>query len=534
VEGPGGKMVSNLTDFDVIIVGGGLAGLMQADILADDPSPDLRVAIIDPDPESLSSKTFASWRLKSLPPHRYSDCVENRWERFRITSTEGKPVIRDFGDYYYERIPGDILLSKIRHRLEADSRFQRVRDSVSEISEPTRNGLKSQTALVTTASGRTLSTRRVFNSVTVQKPELLQYFLGFELETERDHFDQQLVDLMDFRLNQAGEVRFVYILPFSRRRALVEFTVFATTQIPTTECERILRHYITQQLCLPDFRIIKVESGAIPMTLNAQSYFPPPKTSSVIDVIGGAAGMVKPSTGYSFQRNLEYLTNAARKSYGHFRFQVYDALLLRIIKTNGALISKIFVILFTANSPSSIFAFLDEKSRFLDEIKIFLRLPWAPFLRSLVVFYPFIFAVSTSIVLHWTVGGISAWIIPIIGLITSGIAHGSLDHLLDPSAGRPFKFYLVYLGSMAIFLLAWFIFPPLALAFFLFQSADHFGEANWIRAIRNSRHAFLTRSLAWMWGLFAATFGVLIHWQEASPIVQLLGLSELVVFMAMD
>ncbi len=522
MEGPGGEMDSNLTDFDVVIVGGGLAGLMQADILADDPSPDLRVAIIDPDPESLSSKTFASWRLKTLPPHRYSDCVENRWERFRITSNEGKPAIRDFGDYYYERIPGDILLTKIQHRLDADSRFQKIHDSVAEISEPTRNGFKSRTAIVTTTSGRTLSTRRVFNSVTVQKPELLQYFLGFELETERDHFDPQLVDLMDFRLNQGGEVRFVYILPFSRRRALVEFTVFAMTQIPTTECERILRQYIAEQLCLPDFRIIKVESGAIPMTLNAESYFPPPNTNSVVDVIGGAAGMVKPSTGYSFQRNLEYLTHSTRKSYGHFRFQVYDALLLRIIKTNGSMISKIFVILFTVNSPSSIFTFLNEKSRFLDEIKIFLRLPWAPFLRSLIVIYPFIFAVLASIVLHWTVGGISVWIIPIVGLITSGIGHGSLDHLLDPNAHKSFKFYFIYLGSMAIFLLAWFLFPPLALVFFLLQSADHFGEANWIRAIRNSKHAFLTRTLAWFWGLFAATFGVLMHWHEASPIVQLI------------
>lgn len=522
MEGPGGEMVHNMTDFDIIIVGGGLAGLMQADILADDPSPDLRVAIIDPDPESLSSKTFASWRLKTLPPHRYSDCVENRWERFRITSNDGYPVIRDFGDYYYERIPGELLLSKIRLRLDADSRFQKVRDSVTEISEPTRWGGKAQALLVTTASGKAFTTKRVFNSVTVQKPELLQYFLGFELETEGEHFDPQLVDLMDFRLNQAGEVRFVYILPFSSRRALVEFTVFATTRIPESECETILRHYIAQHLCLPDFRIIKVESGAIPMTLNAESHFPPPTTSSAIDVIGGAAGMVKASTGYSFQRNLEYLTKTARKSYEHFRFQIYDALLLRIIKTNGAMISKIFVILFTANSPSSIFAFLDEKSRFLEEIKIFLRLPWAPFLRSLVVFYPFIFAVSASILLQWTVGGVSVWIIPIMGLLTSGIGHGGLDHLLDHGSRKSFEFYLVYLGSMAIFLLAWFILPPLALAFFLFQSADHFGEANWIRAIRNSRYAFWSRTLAWIWGLFAATFGVLIHWQEAGPIVQLI------------
>ena len=516
-------MVPNLTDFDVIIVGGGLAGLMQADILADDPSPDLRVAIIDPEPESLSSKTFASWRLKTSPPHRYSDCIENRWERFRITSTEGQPVIRDFGDYYYERIPGEILLSKIRHRLDADSRFKKIRDFVIDVVETTQaSDHLAKTALVTTSSGQALSTKRVLNSVTVQKPEVLQYFLGFELETDSDYFDPQLVDLMDFRLKQADEVRFVYILPFSRRRALVEFTVFAAHRLSADECEALLRDYIAKQLCLTDFKIIKVESGAIPMTLSPESRFSPSHGDSVIDVIGGAASMVKPSTGYSFQRNLEYLTRPARKSYGHFRFQVYDALLLRIIQTNGAMISSIFVVLFSANSPSSIFAFLDEKSRFLGEIKIFFRLPWAPFIRGLVVYDPFIFAASASVILHWTVGGVFVWIIPIIGLLTFGIGHGSLDHLLDSKAHKPLKFYGVYLGSMAMFLLTWFIAPPLAFTFFLFQSADHFGEANWIRAIRNSQYAWRTRTLAWIWGLFAATFGVLIHWQEASPVVQLI------------
>ena len=46
-------MVRDLNHFDVAIVGGGLAGLMRADVLADalanDPSLDLRVAIIDPE-----------------------------------------------------------------------------------------------------------------------------------------------------------------------------------------------------------------------------------------------------------------------------------------------------------------------------------------------------------------------------------------------------------------------------------------------------------------------------------------------------
>ncbi|NBQ52300.1 MAG: hypothetical protein EBU49_01790 [Proteobacteria bacterium] len=125
------------------------------------------------------------------------------------------------------------------------------------------------------------------------------------------------------------------------------------------ECEAILRNYIRDNLNLPPFTITKVETGAIPMTLNANPRFPATCMNSVIDVIGGAAGMVKPSTGYSFQRNFESLSQQTEKPYGHFRFQVYDALLLRIIQVNGGMISKLFPVLFSANTPSKLFAFLD-------------------------------------------------------------------------------------------------------------------------------------------------------------------------------
>lgn len=523
-------------NFDVVIVGGGLAGMMHADFLADDTSPDLRVAIVDPDPDSLAGKTFAAWRLKSSLPHRYSGCVENRWGQFRITSpdgaTDGRQVVREFGEYCYERIPGERLMRTIRGRIDGDSRFQIIRDQVTAVVDI--HGESGHAARVTTASGMELSAKRVVNSVTTGNPEVLQYFLGFELETTTDHFEPDVVDLMDFRVDQEGDVRFVYILPFSRRQALVEFTVFSPNRIPDAECEKILRGYIEKHLKLRDFSVTKVESGAIPMTLHAEPRFPAPGMRSVMEVAGGAAGMVKPSTGYSFQRNLESIFESSfdsngdrqrlpsRTAYRQFRFEVYDALLLRIIQANGAMIARIFPVLFSANKPSQIFSFLDQKSGFFEEIRIFYRLPWAPFLASLVILYPFLFAASASAILYYTVGGASVWVIPVIGLLTAGIGHGSLDHLLDSRSHDPLRFYGRYLGSMAGFLFVWFVFPPLALGFFLFQSADHFGEANWIRAIRNSGHAAWTRTLAWIWGLFAAIFGVLVHWTEASPVLQLI------------
>jgi|GEM_PF-160099 len=526
-------MVRDLNHYDVAIVGGGLAGLMRADILADalanDPSRDLRVAIIDPEPDALRRKTFAAWRLKASLPHRYSVCVENRWDRFRIVSPDGLDVVeKPFDPYCYERIPGERIFAHIDARLRADKRFVRMVDAVVGITESFAGSAREGRASISLASGQRVTASRVLSSVTRGNPEVLQYFLGFEIETMSDYFDPDVVDLMDFRVPQDGDVRFVYILPFSRRRALVEFTVFSPNRMADGACEEILRHYIASRLELPAFKILSVESGAIPMSVSTEPAFPASGPGSVIDVIGGAGGMVKPSTGYSFQRNMEALFNQATRSrpassYSKYRFQVYDALLLRIIEANGGMISRIFPVLFSRNAPEEIFSFLDEKSHFPGEIRIFYRLPWAPFLSSLVVLYPFFFAACATIVLHLTIGGAAVWLIPLIGLLTAGIGHGSLDHLLDPeSAGRPLIFYARYLGSMVLFLAGWYLFPPLALTFFLFQSADHFGEAQWIRLIRFSAGSPNVRVLAWIWGLFAALFGVLMHWYEALPVVQMI------------
>ncbi len=521
-------MVGDMNHFDVAIVGGGLAGLMRAEVLADemaaDTDKDIRVAIIDPDPTALKRKTFAAWRLKSSLPHRYSDCVENRWERFRITAPDGRTTVeKPFDPYCYERIPGERILDRIDARLRADPRFTRVVEPVSEIVESVPGPHGQACARIILASGRSISAARVLNSVTRGVPEVLQYFTGFEVETISDHFDPDVVDLMDFRVPQEGDVRFVYILPFSRRRALVEFTVFSPERMPDEACERILRQYIADRLKLPAFNILSIESGAIPMSIATDPAFPARGPESVIEVIGGAGGMVKPSTGYSFQRNLEALVRRPDTSYSRFRFEVYDALLLRIIQANGTMISRIFPVLFSRNLPREIFAFLDEKSRFPDELRIFYRLPWKPFLKSLVVLYPFFFAACATVILHFAIGGAAVWLIPLVGLLTTGIGHGSLDHLLDSGAAkRPGTFYTRYLGSMVLFLAGWYLMPAAALAFFLFQSADHFGEAQWIRAIRHAKDSPVVRLLSWVWGLFAAIFGVLMHWEEARPVVEMI------------
>ena len=508
--------------FDVAIIGGGLSGLLHADALRDVADQGLRVVIIDPDPDALSRKTFCSWRRKSDPPHRYSGLVSHRWEKFRFTSSSGDVTAGSFGDYRYERISGESLLRDIRERITDDTRFRRLDSAVMRVCEPREDSTGNGCALLELDSGERLSAARVLGSPAAATAPVLQYFVGVEIETPEDRFDPDVVDLMDFRLPQQGDARFVYILPFSSRSALVEFTVFSASRMPDAECEAILLEYLSSVLKLGSYVISNRESGTIPMSVEMEPVFPPIFRGSVVEVIGAAAGRVKASTGYSFLRNVEECSSSSVASWSRFRFRIYDSLLLGVVRGNGGVVSTIFHRLFRDSPPSVVFAFLDEKSHFIDELRIFWSLPWRPFLVQLVVQYPFIFAVAATAILEGALGPEAGLLVPVLGLLTSGIGHGSLDHLMHHGAVVGASFYLRYLGRMAAFLVAWFVAPLPALGFFLIQSADHFGETNWVRPLRHSRNHGLVRVLAWVWGLFAALFGVLFHWSDSLPLIELI------------
>ena len=125
---------------------------------------------------------------------------------------------------------------------------------------------------------------------------LEQHFLGWEIETDHDAFDPEVVQFMDFRVPQHGQARFVYALPFGPRRALVEFTVFSAQRLARAEYEAELRSYLADRLAGRPYRVTAEEGGSIPMTDHPL----PARVSPHVVNLGTRAGRAKPSTGYTF------------------------------------------------------------------------------------------------------------------------------------------------------------------------------------------------------------------------------------------
>jgi lycopene beta-cyclase len=222
-----------------------------------------------------------------------------------------------------------------------------------------------------------------------QYHNLLQHFKGWEIEVDTPTFNPKEATLMDFRIEQHGEARFFYVLPLDERRALVEFTVFSAGLLLPEAYETALKAYLASYLQLKNYRILHQEFGVIPMTDEALTAHP----SRHVVRIGTAGGNTKPSTGYTFLR-IQQHTQAIVKSIHetgkpfyagkpfHFRFSLYDRILLNVIQEGRCETRKVFARLFKKNKASAVFRFLDETTTLPQELKIMTSVPSLPFVKA--------------------------------------------------------------------------------------------------------------------------------------------------------
>jgi lycopene beta-cyclase len=214
--------------------------------------------------------------------------------------------------------------------------------------------------------------------------------LGWVIETNLPIFEKDKPTLFDFRVNQKNECRFVYVLPFSEKKALVEYTIFSDNLLEKLEYESELFNYLKVHLGLnsEQFTINETEFGIIPMSDEPMHI----SDENGIIKIGTAGGFVKPSTGYSFQRTQNYckqlvkaleFNSLSKHILQKSIWKMYlDSVLLNVMKYKRIPQSEIFTSLFRKNSPDSIFKFLSEESNLFEDMKLMNSVPKLPFIKS--------------------------------------------------------------------------------------------------------------------------------------------------------
>ncbi|MDX1590357.1 MAG: lycopene cyclase family protein, partial [Balneolaceae bacterium] len=220
---------------------------------------------------------------------------------------------------------------------------------------------------------------------------LMQHFLGWEIETRKPIFDPDKATLMDFDVSQKHGVAFMYLLPFSKNQALIEYTLFSSSLLTDEEYETAIRSYLHTEMYLKedDYSIIRKEKGIIPMEDRRYST----TWNDRVYNIGTVGGLTKPSTGYTFTRihrqsaeivsALEQQHKPTLDATSEYRFRVYDMMLLYLLETDPDTSVTIFRELFKRNTFDRILTFLEEKTSFPQELQIFASLPYMPFFRAI-------------------------------------------------------------------------------------------------------------------------------------------------------
>jgi lycopene beta-cyclase len=378
------KKVLNGKKYDYIIAGGGMAGLSLAYYLCESRTlREKKILVVDRDAKQSNDHTWCFWENEKST---FEPIVFHRWKTLWFHGTNDFSEALDAGAYEYKMIRAADFYSFVFDRINANPNVEFLRAGIEKITGET----------VETERGIFTAEEFIFDSVTAKTYDdprytnLFQHFLGWTIETATGFFDRQEMTLFDFRVAQKNECRFVYVLPTSKKKALLEFTIFSDNILPAGEYENGLKKYIGDVLKIENYKTVETERGVIPMSDEPHEEFPGGK----IVRIGTAGGYVKPSTGYSFartQRRLQKLVSAMENSTLDFKTRrtarsvwknYLDSVLLDVLKSKKHPAADVFTKLFARNETAQVLKFLDEDTSVREDFRIMRTVPLAPFAKS--------------------------------------------------------------------------------------------------------------------------------------------------------
>ena len=353
---------------------------------------DKTILLIDADAKKTNDRTWCFW--ESSPPAGHpskggelSGIISKKWN-FALFANDHFRKELELKPYNYNMIQGldfyNLVLNEIKNHKNIDFVNQKVIDF---------QDLKKNCLVKTEAENYTCD--KVFNSILdldlVQNqskyPLLQQHFIGWFIKSKEAVFNPDLVNFMDFSVEQRGNTRFMYVLPTSKTNALIEYTLFSKDLLSKKEYEDEIEIYI-KKLGITQYEILDKEQGNIPMS----SYkFWKKNTKNIIN-IGSVGGWTKASTGFTFKNVTKYSKklvkflenqNDFRKFHKRDKFWFYDLLFIDVLYKNNALGSKVFSLLFEKGNTTLIFKFLDGETNFLEDLQVMFKCPTIPFAKAL-------------------------------------------------------------------------------------------------------------------------------------------------------
>lgn len=278
-----------MRDFDLILAGGGLAAGLIALRLAE-TRPNLSVAIVEQGETIGGDKIWSRFDsdlrgpqlmwTRGLTDARWDSGYKVRFPKYERELTTG-----------YASLRSETLDATVRERLPQGCLITGTRIE------------KVLPTLVRLADGRVLEAAAVIDCRGHQSSKHLrlayQKFVGLEIECRMPHGRTKPV-IMDASVPQLDGYRFVYVLPLSETRLLVEDTYYADgPELYETEVLNRIRGYV-RGLDIGAHEEDRVETGVLPIALGGDIEAFWNDEAAPVPRAGMAAALFHPVTGYSF------------------------------------------------------------------------------------------------------------------------------------------------------------------------------------------------------------------------------------------
>ncbi|WP_210461941.1 lycopene cyclase family protein [Rufibacter roseolus] len=370
--------------YDYIIAGAGAAGLsLMCHLLGHPELQSKRILLLDRDAKQKNDRTWCFWQTGESP---FESCLKSQWSQLYFHSPKFSALL-DISPYRYKMLDS---LSFYQHCFSLMKDFPNVEFRQDEIVSLSPEG-------VITGKKAVYEAQYVFNSVLFQIPKLagkhylVQHFKGIFIKTAQPTFKPEEPTLMDFRVAQHQDCRFMYVLPVNAHEALVEYTGFSEAALPQEAYDCEIKQYLQDYLRITDYEIMHEEFGIIPMT---DAPFSKRISERVIN-IGTAGGATKASTGYTFSfiqrqcaaiaRNLAQGKKplaGADKILDKYAF--YDSVFLRVLLEKKLAPWEVFHSMFSKLPASLILKFLNEETSLWEDLRIMHAMDQQVFLAAAV------------------------------------------------------------------------------------------------------------------------------------------------------
>ena len=353
--------------FDIIIVGAGLSGLILANEISKKSKKS--ILIIEKKKKLGDEKNWCFW---NKPQNIFTNKSDTSWESIRI-KIDKEEIIYKESNIKYLHLKSSTFYKYMAERLEKNRKIKFLKGK--QINKIKKYPSKNEVII----GKYEYECEFLFDSrpsLIKKRKGLFQHFVGYEVIFYKNILNKKQVTFMDFQSFSNG-INFMYILPFTSRKALFESTYFSPKTYSRSRYKNNIIKYLNKNFPNIKYKINFKEQGVLPMfnqNVRQQfNYYP----------IGIPGNWMKSSTGYSFQNCFYYSDLIVKRILNNKKITIkrnklinfLDEVFCSLIIKNPKALKKFFLYFFKKNNLMLIVKFLNGNINFLQLLRVIIILP---------------------------------------------------------------------------------------------------------------------------------------------------------------